>query len=558
MKDRLRKIREARAKKQSGPADNQAEPVKGIRLVKPAPEPSPKPAPEPEKKPPAEQSLRERLDEFDEESWAYDLAVSEHYWQMFRGASFGGTDIQTLQNRKDEFIASSGYVELIKAELPKAEGLDRRELELRNNALLVGSVRSHPAVHRTMNVAIQAQRDFTVMVKGQRFPEPQVADLLATCGDPLMRQAVWDSQKQAMSLAPLKRMLANALNQVSTAAHGKKSYAHVLLETQDSSPEQLQSLIETFGRSTSKAVAHLKDFISKFYKLETLPLHDLGFYMGKWFSRIKGDFLPKDGKHPLEALKLTLKLMGFSPEHGGLEPDSIDKKPFTYDIGGGPGYFAEECAIRLAPGLKDFRVFINPELSPSGLDFTRTVFLESGRMIHFNALEGLQTRQAFKWDNDCMRHAIAMLFDSLLEDEKWLRDVAKVPSHESKTLSGMLRMKKLMMARRLVSYALFELKLYAGHEPAHAFAEVEEMFWGDKDPEAGKRWAWHPHLALNPGGQMSYVLGYMICNIMANDIRSRFGSLLHPEVAAHLADNYFTGYEVPWPERLKRVTGKGI
>jgi hypothetical protein len=154
-----------------------------------------------------------------------------------------------------------------------------------------------------------------------------------------------------------------------------------------------------------------------------------------------------------------------------------------------------------------------------------------------------------------MRHAIAMLFDSLLEDEKWLRDIAKVPSDEVGRLSRKMRMKKLMMARKLASYALFELRLYAGDEPRQAFAKIEERFWGDKDPEAGRRWAWHPHLALNPGGQMSYVLGFMISNLIKSDLRRRFGSLLHKETAAHLSDNYFTGYFVPWPKRLRSATG---
>jgi hypothetical protein len=389
------------------------------------------------------------------------------------------------------------------------------------------------------------------------FTEVQIADLLLGCEDPSMREAAWEAQKQAMSLSPMKMNLIRTLNHVSKAFHGRESYAHVLLETQDSTPQRLRLFIESFESWAVGVFDDAKGRLREAFDLEDIPPQDFAFYLSRWLSRSSPALAKVDGTRAMDMLKKTLRIMGFSPEHGSLDPEGIDKPPFTFDIGGGPGYAPDECAIRIAPGLKDFRVFINPRLSPSGLDFTRTVFLESGRAIHFNALESLDKRQAFRWDNDCMRHGIAMLFDSITEDEKWLRDVADLPAADAARLSRMLRLKKIMMVRRLAAHALFELKVYAGSEPRRAFAQIERRFWGDSDPDAGMRWAWHPHLALNPGGQMSYLLGYMISNVMANDLRTRYGSLLHGEVAAHLAEHYLTGFERPWADRLKAAAKAG-
>ncbi len=519
-----------------------------------------KKTPNPEAGAPLVESLREKLDEFDRTSIEYEKRMVDLYWRLFHGEALE-PEIEKLEAENREFVSSFGYASLLKENLQNASDLDKRELEVRYASLMVNNVKGHPEVVPVMHAAGRAQYDFRVTVDGEELSEGDVAKTLATCEDPERREQVWLAQEQSLALAQHKLEVAKTLNKATLSTEGRETYAHLVLETQDATTDNLRSMIENFENRTSQIFQSFVEQLKSFFGISKILPHDLNFYVRKYLSGIKGDVLPKSGSHALEMLKSTLGAMGFSDVHGSafLDVKAIDKEPFTFDIDGGPNHLPEECAIRIGPGIKDYRVFINPKLSPTGIDFTRTVLLEGGRVVHYYALDELKTRDAFKWDSDCMRHALAMLFDSILEDEKWLRDIAGLETSEAQTLSKMLKMKKLSMARKLAADALFEIKLYLGEEPGTAFREVAEMFAGSKiEYEVEKRWAWHPHLAYNPAGQLSYILGYLTYEIIADDMMSRFGTLVHPKAAEYLVDNLYTGYEVPWPERLKKITGRSL
>jgi len=237
----------------------------------------------------------------------------------------------------------------------------------------------------------------------------------------------------------------------------------------------------------------------------------------------------------------------------------MGKPPFTYSISPAEGLSEQEFALRVAPGVPDYRVFINPAVSASGLEYMRTVLLESARAIHFYSLDRLDSRDVFKWDSDCMRNAIAMLISSVVSEEKWLRDVAGVGADDAQKLSSRMEFNNIRMARRLAADALFEFSLFCGEDPQETYHRIEEWFHGASiDYDVGNTWAWHPYLAAKPGAQITYTLGYLIFELMRKDLLNTYGTLLHPKVAEHIIDNYFTGYKVPWPERLKGLVERDL
>jgi hypothetical protein len=210
--------------------------------------------------------------------------------------------------------------------------------------------------------------------------------------------------------------------------------------------------------------------------------------------------------------------------------------------------------MRAGPGAFDYRIAVNPEISASGIEYMRTVLLETGRAVHYYGLDRLETRGAFKWDSDCVRNAVAMLFASAASEEKWLRDIAGLDAREAKTLSAMMEYNSIHMGRRLAADALFEMSLYFGDEPSNSYRAIQELFHGGPiDHQIERAWAWHPYLALNPGGQMSYMLGYLLYELMRKDMLQRYGTLLHPDAAAHIIDTYFTGHETGWPRRFGSI-----
>ncbi len=498
-------------------------------------------------------SLRARLQAFDRKSAGYDRRTADAFWRFCHGK---GTEEQfsLAMQEKAKFVSESGYPELLRENLQAPDPRDRREITVRHNALLVSSVKAKAG--KALHEAGKAQYQFRVKVGGEELDMGAVSRILSTSEDRKLRERVWRTQEQSLELAPSKESLASELNRASRQ-EGSPTFIDLLMRVNDTTADHVRRLIRLFEAETSMDAKSFRKELTGFSGLKRLKPWDVPFYMTRYLGRIAGDAVPKDPKAAMGMLKRTLKAMGFARIHGKayLKPSDIDRPPFTFDIAGGEGYAPEQCSMNIAPGVEDYRVFINPDLSPTGLSFMRTLLLEAGHVLHYDALNRLKTRNAFKWDNDSMRHAIAMLFDSLMEDEKWLRDVAGLGAREASELSKLLRMKKLMMARGLAADTLFEAMLYLGEEPGAAFREVQELFAGKKIRyQVERHWAWHPHLAYNPGGQLSYTLGYANSLLIAKDMRSRFGSLVDKRAAEYLVDNHFTGYEVPWVRRMSGLT----
>lgn len=499
--------------------------------------------------------LRAKLQDYDRKALKLDKNIVALYWKGLHGEDVG-RQFNEANGKKSDFTRQSGYPELLEANMGISDPRDARELKLRQDALIVDSIRSHPAAAEALESAAKAQSAFRVKVDGRELDEGEVARILNKSDDRNMREKVWRAQEQSLELAPVKQNVISSLNEATRQVCVQESFAGAVLEAQDSNPRLLTEVIIRFEEGTRGAKDAFMEEVRSFSGLPRLEPWDVPFYITGYLSSIKGDFLPRDGEHALALLRRTLGVMGFAGVHGRkyLDPESIGKPPFIFDVDSGEGYAMAECSIWAGPGAREFMVFINPERSPTGFDLTRTVFLESGHILHYQALEGLRTRLAFKYDSDCMRHALAMLFDSVTEDEKWLRDIAGLETKEAERLAGLLRMKKALMARRLAADALFETHLYTpiGVDEGALFRKVQEHFQGRKlDYEVEKRWAWHPDLAENPAGQIGYALGYMICGAIADDMRSNLGgSLLHPKAAERLVDKYYTGYEKPWKDRI--------
>ncbi len=497
--------------------------------------------------------LRGQLRVFDRTCRQYDRKIIPLVWDLFHGKQVDDR-ISGLEANKGKFVLGCGYAGLVRKHLHSSRGIDGRELELRYNASTVELVKSQPQVGEAMYKAGEAQHNFRIDVDEEHLGEGEVGKVLATSDDRQLREKAWRAQEQSLSLAPLKLAVVSALNAASKALpEPRGSFAQVVLEAQDSAVQQLQSMIIDFELATRGAMSSFMDEIRSFSGLHKLEPWDVQFHVSRYLSAAKGDLILHDPAHAMGLLKETLRQMGFGSSRLRLQSEAIDKAPFMFHIEGGDAWLPEECAMWAGAGTRDYRVFINPKLSPLGLDFTRTLLLEAERAVHYYALDSLKARAIFKWDSDCMRHALAMVFDSLVEDARWLTDVAKVAPADAAELSRLLKLKKLMMARGLASAALFEVRLYGGADPAAAFRGVQDLFApAPSEYDVSGRWAWHPHLAFNPAGQLSYVLGYLLSKRIEADIRSRFGGeLLHPDAGEYLAEKYYAGYQKPWPERIR-------
>ncbi len=493
--------------------------------------------------------MRARLQAFDRKSLGYDRRTADAFWRFCHGK---GTEkeFSLAMQEKAKFASESGYPQLLKENLDTPDPRDRREITVRHNANLVSSVKAKAG--EAFHAAGMAQYKFRVKAEGEDLKIGDVVSILNTSGSRAQRERVWRAQGQSIALGPVKQELASVLNRAS-ATEGSPTFVDLLARVEGTTLEQVQGLVGLLESETRKDALSFRAALLKHSGRKRLEPWDVLFYSTRYLGQVAGDVIPKDPKAAMDMLRKTVEAMGFAKVHGKtyLKPSHINKPPFVFDISGGEGYAPEQCSFNIAPGVEDYRVFINPDLSPTGLSFMRTLLLETGHVLHYDALNRLDTINAFKWDNDCMRHAIAMLFDSLMEDEKWLRDIARLKNDEASELSRLLRMKKVMMARGLAADTLFETKLYLGEDPEAAFKEVQDLFLGRKSRRPlGGRWAWHPHLAYNPGGQLSYTLGYAASLLIAADMRSRFGSVLDKRAAEYLVDNHLTGYEVPWIDRL--------
>jgi hypothetical protein len=505
-----------------------------------------------------------KLDDFDKENMALQRRMVELQWKAAHGGNCD-EEIASLGQENAELVERTGYVELVRNGLlsQPADNDTRRELELRYKQLQVSHVMSHPQVLENLQFAQMAQREFAVIIDQVPFTVNDVEQMLSAMDDPMMRLKASMAKDQSQVLCLPKLMLFRNLSEATRALEGRESFAHLLFETQDSTADGFSELIMSFEERTRASMRKLDAAVCKTFGLDAIPHRDANYYYSRFFNSIDTKALPKDASYALERVRMTLSAMGFGKVHGArfLNVDAIGMKPFTFSISGGEGVSQgqDEFAMRVAPGAFDYRVFVNPEMSASGLEYVRTVLLESARAVHFYALDRLEARDAFKWDSDCMRNAMSMLISSVVSEEKWLQDIAGLPPNEARILSRMMELNNLQMARRMASEALFEMSLFYGEEPMGAYRRIQEGFHGRGiDYEVERHWAWHPYLAKKPGAQIGYMQGYLIYELIRKDMLQKYGTLLHPEAAEHIIDNYFTGHRIPWPQRLKDLVERDL
>ena len=513
------------------------------------------------KAPQAEQNdLLSKLDAFDAELAKMESEAVELKWQELHGKDVGQA-FSELGNRNGQLVQRTNYPELVgNGILAESDPDVRRELELRFKQLMVSHVMSLPDVNELMAEVRREQFSFLVSMDGvQAYSPHEIEQILSASDDPFLRMKASMGKEQSIAMAGPKLLVVRFLNNASQMLMGRKSFAHLLLESQDTDLDGVSDLIMDFEERTRSSMRALEGAVCTSMGIKSLPHRDRAYFISRYFNAIDTNVLPKDPAFAMAKLRETFERMGFKKVHGGvyLDPAQLGTKPFTYSISGGEGYAEQECALRAAPGTFDYKVFINPEVSASGLEYLRTLLLESGRVAHYYGMDRLETRNIFKSDSECVKNAVAMLISSVASEEKWLRDVAGLPEHEARLLSGMMEYNNLVMARNLASDALFELGLYLGKEPGSHYRIVQELFHGSPiDYEVEKTWAWHPYLALKPGSQLTYIVGYLLYELIRQDMLMTYGTLLHPDVATHLVDNYFTGQKVPWAERFKSVAAR--
>ncbi|HSB47764.1 MAG TPA: hypothetical protein VLD37_07170 [Candidatus Bilamarchaeum sp.] len=498
--------------------------------------------------------IREELDKFDLAASALEARMLDAKWQALHGKDTS-LEMQEIAAENARLVGESGYAELVRSNLPAATGPDQRELALRANAITLGRIRSQPDVSQLLGIAYEAQSAYAPLIDGVPFPGEGLKNMVAFCPDSLLRAKAYYARAQAHEeLGQVKLALVTALNHYSSELEGKPTYSHAVLDAQDATPALLYSHISGYEKGSRPVLEKIYAGIRESFGLKRIPPADRNFLVEQYIGGPIAEIFPPEMLLP--ALKRTLSLMGFGKIHGEKFIEDIDKPPFSISLVCGPRFAREECAMRAAPGTPDYRVFINADLERSDIDLMRTLLLESGRMVHFFALDRLPARSAFKTEAECMRHAVAMLFGSVVSDEKWLRDVAMLSAEDAEYLSGAFMLKQVMMKRELAAEALFELKLYHGENPVTAYQETAEIFEGEgMEVDVGLMWANHPYTAINPCGNLTYALGLMMHEVLAESVLSRYGTFLDERVALYMVDNFFTGNEMPWNERLRKIAG---
>ena len=498
--------------------------------------------------------FRDKLDKFDAAVAGLESKSLDLRWRMFHGEDTSA-ELQELGMANARLVAESGYIDVVESAVANAEGPDKRELEIRNRAIMLNKVRSHPEVSELMYIAHGTQNSFMPEIDGTPLSMGDIKGIQTSSPDQLLRAKAYYTRMQAHEkLGKIKMALVTALNTYTPELTGQPTYSHLVLDTQDTTTAVLYSHLVGYEKGSRNVLEKVYAGVRESFGIKNIPPEDRDFLVHQYIGGLADEILPRDKLLP--ALKRTLELMGFGKIHGEKFIESIDKPPFRISLVSGEQYAPEECAMRAAPGVDDYRVFINTDLEGSDMDIMRTLLLESGRAVHFYALNKLETRNTFKWDADCVRHAVAMLFGSVTSDEKWLREIAGLRDDEAKYLASAYMLKTVLMKREIAAEALFELQLYHGENPVHAYHGVMERFEGTKlDPSAGLMWAWHPYTAINPCGNLSYSLGLLIHDVFSESVLSRFGTFLDPRVAEYMVDNFFSGMEIPWQDRIKKLSG---
>src|SRR5262245_7337622 len=303
--------------------------------------------------------------------------------------------------------------------------------------------------------------------------------------------------------------------------------------------------IDAFELATRPIMQSIVELAKADLKVDRVEPWDIDYWLHLQESAGGDDAWPREPG--LERMKALMKSIGF-------EPDSLPIDARVWDVPTGGITFPVRPPY-------EARLLSNPF---TGSDFYSTLFHEYGHCLNAVLTDKNLPAIFLFGDETPMSEGLAECMGFFAFDHHWLEWAARVPPSRAAALEHAGKMTQFVWLRRSICLnAYFEITSYGNLNGNldSLYAATYKRFVGVELPP-GRFYTYRDMYATGPLYYQSYLYADMIAAQLQEAMRAQFGveDLTREKRVGPWLTRYFfaPGGSVPWPEKVRRATGKPL
>jgi hypothetical protein len=386
---------------------------------------------------------------------------------------------------------------------------------------------------------------FRFDVRGRKLTLTQATELIDTSTDRTLREAAFRARPQiaAHTMAPIVRAI-SLLDRIGRQ-EGFPNGAAAGLNNSTLEPRQVLRDLDTFEQATRPAYLAVLKRMGTDLHLDRVEPWDLDYWLHRQEAASGTDAWPRE--KGLERLRGLMRGIGFA-----VDSLPIDVKIWDVPTGG--------ITFPVRPPY-EARLLSNPF---NGSQFYEVLFHEYGHAVNFTLMDPSLPVVFFRGDETPLGEGLAETLGYFSADHEWLEREAGVPAAEAARLERVARTQQLLWLRRTIAlnaYAEITQYLDRRADLDSLYAATYRRFVGVELPP-GHWFATRDMYATGPLYFQSYLYANMIAAQLREAMREQFGVddlTGEPRVAKWLTEHFYRmGAAVPWPEKVRRATGRPL
>ncbi|HYC31286.1 MAG TPA: hypothetical protein VEB59_03305 [Gemmatimonadales bacterium] len=485
------------------------------------------------------------LDDLELQRWVVDRALSLEGYAQWRGESHH--QVAGIQRLSTDLASRRDYAMVIDQWKPRVKDptLARR---LQLHATFFLPAKADPALSlglADLQTAIQdTVQQFRYRVAGRLLTRTQLSAVLDSSPDRPLRQAAFEAVPQVSERIGARVRQAMGMNDRIGRQQGFPNGAAARLAQSSLTPNQVLRDLDAFDQATRPTYDALLARMRKDLAVDHLEPWDLDH----WFrvqERAVADAYPID-----KGVERTLALA----RGLGFQVDSLPITVTIYDVPTGG------IAFDIRPPY-EARLLSNPF---AGAQFYSTLFHEYGHTLHMTGIGADLPLVFLAMDEQPSTEGLAEVLGLFAYDRRFLARTAGVNPEQAAQLERLGKLQHLLWLRRTIA--------------ANAYAEVQAYLdlEADLDSIYAASYRRFVGVELPPGDYVGardmfgttplylpvYLYADMIGTQLQQAMRAEFGAedlTQEPRVAGWMTTKFYgPGQSVPWPEKIRRATGKAL
>jgi hypothetical protein len=492
-----------------------------------------------------EADLARFLDDLELQRWALERSLTLEAYAQWKGEP--NHQVAGLQRLWTDLSSRRDYARVVDQWKPRVKDSTlARRLQLHATFFL--QAKADPALSLALadlQTAIQdTVQQFRYQVAGRSLTRTQLSAVLDSSPDRALRRAAFEAGPQASARIGARVRQAMAMNDRIGRQQGFANGAAAKLAQSSLTANQVLRDLDAFDQATRPTFDALLARMRRDLAVDRLEPWDLDH----WFriqERAVADAYPVD-----KGVERTLALA----RGLGFKVDSLPITVTIYDVPTGG------IAFDIRPPY-EARLLSNPF---AGAQFYSTLFHEYGHTLHATGIRPDLPLAFISFDEQPATEGVAETLGLFAYDRRFLARTAGVNPEQAAQLERLGKLHHLLWLRRTIAAnAYAEVQAYLDLEANldSIFAASYRRFVGVELPPgdyAGAR----DMFGTTPLYLPVYLYADMIGTQLHQAMRNEFGTedlTQEPRVAGWLTEKFYApGQSIPWPEKIRRATGKPL